>query len=87
MTIILQNKKIKFHYHILKNYTAGIVLKGWEVKSIKEHRISFVESYVRVDKGELWLRNAQIDPMLSTSSHEIIEPKRNKKRGNFYLND
>ena len=59
---IVKNKKARHDYFILSTYEAGIVLKGTEVKSIRETRINFKDSYVRVQDGELWLIGMHISP-------------------------
>ena len=51
MKILANNKKAIFNYEILKKFQAGLVLQGWEVKSIKSGRVSLKESYVKVMQG------------------------------------
>ena len=51
MKILANNKKAIFNYEILKKFQAGLVLQGWEVKSIKSGRVSLKESYVKVMLG------------------------------------
>ena len=51
MKILANNKKALFNYEVLKKFQAGLVLKGWEVKSIKTGRVSLKESYVKVMQG------------------------------------
>lgn len=48
MKILAKNKKALFDYEVLKNFQAGLVLQGWEVKSIKEGNASLKESYVKI---------------------------------------
>ena len=55
MKIIAKNKQAFRDYEIIKEYEAGIVLEGWEVKSIKSGALSLRESYVTDEKGELWV--------------------------------
>ena len=57
---IAQNKRARFDYFIEDNYEAGIVLQGWEVKSLREGNISLNEAYVRIERKELWLIGADI---------------------------
>jgi SsrA-binding protein len=54
------NKKASFDYEFLEKHEAGIVLSGAEVKSVKEGRISLLESFVKITDGEVWLYNAHI---------------------------
>jgi len=60
--IIAQNRKARFDYHIEEIYEAGIVLKGTEVKSIREGKVNIKDSFARVEKGELFLYNMHISP-------------------------
>ncbi|MGL5591229.1 MAG: SsrA-binding protein SmpB [Mycoplasmoidaceae bacterium] len=62
MKIILKNKKASFNYFILDKYEAGIELKGVEVKSIYNKKLSLDESYVTISKGEVWIVNMHISP-------------------------
>lgn len=56
----MNNRQAYFNYHIEDKYVAGIVLMGTEVKSIREGKVSFVDSYCFFDKGELWVRGLNI---------------------------
>ena len=54
------NKKAKFEYIILDRYTAGIVLYGTEIKSIREGKASLVDSYCAVEHGEMYVKQMHI---------------------------
>lgn len=56
----MNNKQAYFNYHIEDKYQAGIVLLGTEVKSIREGKVSFQDSYCLFHDGELWLRGLYI---------------------------
>ena len=58
--IVASNRKARFNFDIKKTYLAGIVLKGYEVKSCIYGLINFKDSYVRVERGEAWLINTHI---------------------------
>ena len=59
--IEISNRKAKFEYVILETYIAGIVLKGTEIKSIRQGRASIVEAYCYVSQeNEVWLKNSYI---------------------------
>lgn len=60
MKIVAKNKKAFFSYEILDKYIAGMVLAGWQVKSIKNGGASIKEAYAYVHKGEMFLKSAQI---------------------------
>ncbi len=76
---IIQNKKARFDYTIEDKYEAGLVLQGWEVKSVREGRAQITESHIFVRDGELFLLNAQIVPLSTASTHERPQPTRTRK--------
>jgi SsrA-binding protein len=53
---MMNNRQAYFNYHIEEKYVAGIVLLGTEVKSIREGKLSFNDSFCLFDNGELWVR-------------------------------
>ena len=58
--INVRNKRATFDYEILEEYTAGIVLAGTEIKSIRAGKVSMVDTFCYFDKGELWVRGINI---------------------------
>jgi SsrA-binding protein len=60
MKLELKNKKAKFKYEFIETYTAGIKLVGTEIKSIRDSKVSFTDSYCFFIENELWLRNVHI---------------------------
>lgn len=78
-TTIALNRKAKHDYTIEKRFEAGIVLTGWEIKSIRDHKVQIADSYVVLRKGEAWLLNSQVNPLLSASTHVKTEPTRSRK--------
>ncbi len=58
--LLCQNKKARFLYHIDETWEAGIVLKGSEVKALREGKGSLVDSYARVEGGEVFLHHMHI---------------------------
>jgi SsrA-binding protein len=66
---IIQNKKAFHDYFIEDKYEAGIVLEGWEVKAIRDNRVSIKEAYVIIQKGEIYLLGCHITPMGNASTH------------------
>ncbi len=60
MKILANNKKALFNYEVLKKYQAGIVLEGWEVKSIKQGHASLKESYVKIIEGEAYIEGMNV---------------------------
>ncbi|WP_394847088.1 SsrA-binding protein SmpB [Pendulispora brunnea] len=57
---IAQNRAATFHYDISERFEAGIVLRGSEVKSLREGRATLSEAYAAVEQGEVWLRQMHI---------------------------
>jgi len=76
---IALNKKAKFDYHLEERIEAGIVLEGWEVKSMRAGRVQIKESYVIIRNGELFLFGAHISPLISASTHINPDPTRLRK--------
>ncbi len=74
---MISNKRAIYDYKILETYEAGIVLKGSEVKSIRNGRASFVDSFARIKKGEAWLCNLHISSY--SQGVEEYDPKRERK--------
>lgn len=58
--INIQNKKARFEYHIIDEFTAGIVLTGTEIKSIRNGKASIMEAYIVYVDGEVFIRNMHI---------------------------
>ena len=59
---IARNKRARFDYHLLETFEAGVVLKGTEVKSLREGKASIADAYGVVRDGEIFLLNAHIQP-------------------------
>lgn len=62
MKIVATNKKAYHDYHIEESYEAGMLLKGTEVKSLREGRANLKDSFARVDNEEIFLYNCHISP-------------------------
>ena len=78
LKIISNNRKARFNYFFTEFFEAGIVLKGSEVKSLRDGMANISESYALDDKGELYLVNSHI-PSYKESSYNNHNPKRNRK--------
>lgn len=76
---IAENRKARHEYHFEEEYEAGLVLQGWEVKSLRDNRVSIAESYITIRKGEAWLIGAHVNPLLSASTHIQPDPTRSRK--------
>ena len=78
-TINILNKKAKFEYELLDKYTAGIVLTGTEIKSIRMSKASIAESFCEFnDSGELFVVNMYIEEYLH-GSHYNHKPRSSRK--------
>ncbi len=76
---IALNKKALHDYFIEQKFEAGLVLAGWEVKSLRAGKAQLVDSYVLLKDGEAWLMGAHITPLTSASTHVIADPTRTRK--------
>jgi SsrA-binding protein len=76
---IVTNKKARFEYFIEDEYEAGLVLQGWEIKSLRAGKINLSDAHVIVKYGEAWLLGAQIQPLPTASTHIHPEPDRTRK--------
>lgn len=76
---IALNRKALHDYFIEEHYEAGIVLEGWEVKSLRAGRAQLKESYVILKNGEAFLIGMNISPLLSASTHVNPDPIRTRK--------
>jgi SsrA-binding protein len=74
----IRNKKAGFEYEFLDHYTAGIVLKGTEIKSIRLGKASINEAYCYVEKGEVFIKNMHISPYENASFYKH-DPKSVRK--------
>ena len=76
---IADNKKALFNYFIEERFEAGMVLEGWEVKSVREGKVQLTDGYVVIRDGELFLIGCQINPLNTASSHVSPDAVRTKK--------
>jgi SsrA-binding protein len=76
---IIDNKKAFHEYFIEERFEAGMVLEGWEVKSIRAGRAQLKEGYVIVRNGEVFLFGAHISALPTASTHISPDPVRTRK--------
>ncbi len=76
---IADNRKAWHDYFIEQKYEAGLVLQGWEVKSLRAGRAQLKEAYVVVENGEIFLIGAHFSPLTSASTHIQPNPTRTRK--------
>ena len=77
--IIAKNKKAKFSYEIIEKIEAGIVLKGSEVKAVRDNKVAIENAYAIFKKNEIWMMNLHIDTKKFDVSFDISELTRPKK--------
>lgn len=76
---IVENRKAFHDYFIEERFEGGLVLQGWEVKSIRAGRAQLKESYVIVRDGELWLLGMHVSPLPTASTHIHPDATRTRK--------
>jgi SsrA-binding protein len=76
---IVQNRKAFHDYFIEERFEAGLVLEGWEVKSIRAGRAQITEAYVVIRDEALWLIGAHISALPTASTHISPNPTRTRK--------
>lgn len=76
---IAQNKKARHDYFLEEKHEAGLVLTGWEVKSLRQGKVQLVDSFVEFHRGEAWLHGALITPLQQASTHTVADPRRQRK--------
>jgi SsrA-binding protein len=76
---IVFNKKAGFDYFIETQFEAGMVLEGWEVKSLRAGKINLTDAHVIIKYGEAFLLGAQIHPLQTASTHIVADSVRTRK--------
>ncbi len=76
---IALNRQATHDYFIEERYEAGLVLQGWEIKSLRAGRAQLKESYVVLKGGEAWLLGSHLSPLTTASTHVIPDPVRTRK--------
>ena len=77
-TINIKNKRAEFDYLLLDKYTAGIVLTGTEIKSIRKGKASLVDTYCYIIGGEVWVKNMYIAQYEQGSYNNHMERRERK---------
>ncbi|MGJ7541521.1 MULTISPECIES: SsrA-binding protein SmpB [Variovorax] len=76
---IADNKKAAYNYFFEERFEAGLVLEGWEVKSLREGKVQLTDGYVVIREGEMFIVGLQINPLRSASTHTTPDSVRTKK--------
>jgi SsrA-binding protein len=76
--IVAQNRKARHDYFIEDSYEAGMVLKGTEVKSLREGKVNLKDGYARIKDGELFLMDVHISPYAfgNRLNHDPLRPRK-----------
>ncbi|MFN3803287.1 SsrA-binding protein [Belliella pelovolcani] len=82
--INIKNKKASYEFEFIEKFTAGLVLKGTEIKSIREGKVSLTEAYCYFRSGELYIKQMHIAPysMAASYNHDAVRERKlllNKK--------
>jgi len=77
--VVATNRSARHDYSILDTIEAGIMLRGSEVKSLREAQVQIKEAHARFENGEAWLVGMHIAPYLSNATHDVLEPDRKRK--------
>ena len=78
-TVVATNRLARRNYDIVDTVECGIVLKGSEVKSLRESKVQLAESYARIRNGEAWLNSLHVAPYSHSGSAMGHDPDREKK--------
>jgi SsrA-binding protein len=76
---IADNRKARFDYFIEESFEAGLVLEGWEIKSLRAGKAQISESYVLLKDNEAWIFGSHIHPLITASTHQQHDPMRTRK--------
>ena len=76
--ITIKNKRASFDYELLETFTAGIVLTGTEIKSIRLGKASLVDTFAIVDRGEVWVKNMYVAEY-AFGTYNNHAPRRDRK--------
>ena len=76
--VIAENRQARFEYQILETYKVGLILEGYEVKSIRQGKVNLKDSFGRITKKEIWLYGIHISPY-QRADQSKIDPVRPKK--------
>jgi SsrA-binding protein len=77
--VVATNRSARHDYTILDTVEAGLVLRGSEVKSLREAQVQLKEAHARIDGHEAWVVGMHIAPYATTGLHDLVEPDRKRK--------
>jgi len=76
--VAARNRKARHQYEVLETFEAGLVLKGPEVKSIRDGKVAFQDSFARLEGGEVWLHSLHISPyeQANRANEDPVRPRK-----------
>ncbi len=77
--VVATNRQARRDYDLLETVECGLVLKGAEVKSLREAKVTLADSHARIRDGQAWLIGLHLAPYASASTHELLDPDRDRK--------
>lgn len=77
--VVARNRSARHDYDLSDSFECGMVLRGSEVKSIRESKVQLAESFAQMRDGEMWIHNLHIAPYSHSQSHSGHEPTRVRK--------
>ena len=77
--VVATNRQARRNFEIIDSFEAGIMLRGSEVKSLREAQVQIKEAHVRFEAGEAWMVGMHIAPYLANATHDVLEPDRKRK--------
>ena len=78
-SLIVLNRKARFNFFLEEAYEAGVVLMGWEVKSLRAGKVNISDAHIIIKNGEAFLLGAEIQPLPTASTHSVLDHSRSRK--------
>lgn len=76
---IAVNRRARHEYFIEDKFEAGLMLLGWEVKSLRAGKCNLTDAYILLKNNEAWVIGMQITPLLAACTHVVADPTRTRK--------
>jgi len=77
--MLVLNRKARYEYAVIEEFTAGMVLLGSEVKSIRSGNVTLSESFIFIKNGEVWIKNMHVAKYKQSHKLEVHDESRDKK--------
>ena len=77
--MLVLNRKARYEYAVIEEFTAGMVLLGSEVKSIRSGNVTLSESFIFIKDGEVWIKNMHVAKYKQSHKLEVHDESRDKK--------